>query len=67
MRSGAAGVSDPTLENLQLPQAAAETALKIVKQRQQQAIADKDQVGSMITDAYATLAVAYRRPRLPTQ
>jgi len=55
------GVSDPSLENEQLTQAAAETALKIVKHREQQAIADKDQVGSMITDAYATVAIAYRR------
>ena len=55
------GVSNPTLENAQLTQAAAEAALKIVKHREQQAIADKDQVGSMITDAYATVAIAYRR------
>ena len=55
------GVSDPSLENEQLTQAAAETALKIVKHREQQAIADKDQAGSMITDAYATVAIAYRR------
>ena len=55
------GVSDPSLENEQLTQAAAETALKIVRHREQQAIADKDQAGSMITDAYATVAIAYRR------
>jgi hypothetical protein len=55
------GISDPSLENVQLTQAAAETALKIVKLREQQRIADKDQVGSMITDAYATVAIAYRR------
>jgi len=55
------GVSDPSLENEQLTQVAAETALKIVKHREQQAIADKDQAGSMITDAYATVAIAYRR------
>jgi hypothetical protein len=55
------GVSDPSLENVQLTQAAAEAAAKVVKLREQQAIADKDQVGSMITDAYATVAIAYRR------
>lgn len=55
------GVSDPSLENAQLAQAAAEAAFKVVKQREHQAIADKDQVGALITDAYATVAIAYRR------
>ena len=55
------GVSDPSLGNVQLTQAAAEAAAKVVKLREQQRIADKDQVGSMITDAYATVAIAYRR------
>ena len=55
------GVSDPSLENVQLTQAAAEAAANVVKLREQQRIADKDQVGSMITDAYATVAIAYRR------
>lgn len=55
------GVSDPSLENVQLAQAAAEAAAKVVRLRKQQTIADKDQVGSMITDAYATVAIAYRR------
>jgi hypothetical protein len=35
------GVSDPNLENAQLAQAAAEAALKVVKLREHQAIADK--------------------------
>jgi uncharacterized protein YeeX (DUF496 family) len=55
------GVSDPTLENAQLAQAAAEAAVKVVKQRENQANVDTDQVGALITDAYATVAVAYRR------
>jgi hypothetical protein len=55
------GVSNPNLENTQLAQAAAEAALKIVKLREHQAIPDNDQVGSLITDAYATVAIAYRR------
>ena len=55
------GVSDPNLENAQLAQAAAEAALKVVKLREHQAIADKDQVAALITDAYATVAIAYRR------
>jgi hypothetical protein len=55
------GVSNPNLENTQLAQAAAEAALKIVKLREHQSIPDNDQVGSLITDAYATVAIAYRR------
>ena len=54
-------VSNPNLENAQLAQAAAEAALKVVKLREHQAIADKDQVAALITDAYATVAIAYRR------
>ena len=54
-------ISDPTWENLQLMQAAAQAAFKVVMERQYQAIADQDQVGSMITDAYATVAIAYSR------
>lgn len=54
-------ISDPTSDNSQLMHAAAEAAFKVVMQRQQQAIAYSDQVGSMITDAYATVAIAYRR------
>ena len=55
------GVSNPNLENTQLAQAAAEAALKIVKLREHQSIPDNDQVGSLITDAYARVAIAYRR------
>jgi hypothetical protein len=55
------GVSDPSLEDAQLAQAAAEAAFKVVKLREHQAIADKDQAAALITDAYATVAVAYRR------
>ena len=53
--------SDPTLENSQLAQIAADTALKVVKLREQQRSADDDQVNALITDAYATVAIAYRR------
>jgi hypothetical protein len=55
------GVSDPTLENAELAQIAAEIALKVVQRRELQDVADSDQVASLITDAYATVAVAYRR------
>ena len=34
---------------------------KVVKLREHQAIADNDQVAALITDAYATVAIAYRR------
>lgn len=54
-------VSNPSLKNTQLAQTAAEAALTIVKLREHQAIADHDQVSSLITDAYATVAMAYRR------
>jgi hypothetical protein len=54
-------ISDPTLENVQLTQIAAEAALNVVKQREHQGIADKDQVAALITDAYATVAIANRR------
>jgi hypothetical protein len=54
-------VSDPNLENPQLAQAAAEIARAVVRQRERQAKADKDQTASLITDAYATVAIAYRR------
>ena len=54
-------VSDPKLENAQLAQTSAEAALKVVKLRERQAIDDNDQLAALITDAYATVAVAYRR------
>ena len=55
------GVSDPKLEDVQLSQTSAETALKVVKLRERQAIDDNDPLAALITDAYATVAVAYRR------
>jgi hypothetical protein len=36
-------------------------ALKVVKLRGRQPITDKDPLAALITDAYATVAVAYRR------
>lgn len=54
-------ISDPNLENEQLTRASAETALGVVKLREHKAIADKDQIDTLITDAYATVAIAYRR------
>jgi dihydropteroate synthase len=53
-------VSDPRFENTQLAQDAAEAALNVVKMRERQQL-DVDNVQSMITDAYATVAIAHRR------
>ena len=55
------GASEPNLETLQVSQAAAETARAVVRERVRRAEADKDQISSLITDAYATVAIAYRR------
>jgi hypothetical protein len=54
-------VTDPNLEDPQLAQATAEAALKVVKLRDHQAIDENDPLAALITDAYATVAVAYRR------
>ena len=54
-------VSDPKLENAQLAQTSAEAALKVVRLRERQAIDDNDELAALITDAYATVALAYRR------
>jgi hypothetical protein len=54
-------VSDSNTENAQLNHAAAEAALKVVKVRSRQAIDQNDQLAELITDAYATVAIAYRR------
>jgi hypothetical protein len=54
-------VTDPNFEDTQLSQAAAKAAIKVVKLRESQAIDANDQLAALITDAYATVAVAYRR------
>ena len=54
-------VTDLKMEDPQLAQATAEAALKVVKLREQQVIDDNDQLAALITDAYATVAIAYRR------
>jgi hypothetical protein len=55
------GASDPTAANPQLSRATAEAAIRVVKQRERRAKDGNDYVQTMITDAYATVAVAYRR------
>jgi len=52
-------LSDPDLKNTELSQIIAETALRVVKSRQRQATTE--QAAISITDAYATVAMAYRR------
>jgi hypothetical protein len=48
--------SDPDLENTELSQSIAETALRVVKVRELKAAANNDQLAVSITDAYATVA-----------
>ncbi|MBR1193811.1 hypothetical protein JQ634_30795 [Bradyrhizobium sp. AUGA SZCCT0240] len=54
-------ISDAELEGVRLAQASAKIALKVVRVRERQSIDDKDQLAASITDAYATVAIAYRR------
>jgi len=65
MAGAAAGcqpdVSDPKLEGVQFAQASAEMALKVVRLREHQRLDDNDLSAALITDAYATVALAYRR------
>jgi hypothetical protein len=55
------GVSDPSLENEKLANRSAEAATNVVKSRIRQARYENDQLAILITDAYATVAIAYRR------
>lgn len=55
------GVSDPSLENVKLAELAAEAAMKVVKFRVREAKDEHDHSAVLITDAYATVAIAYRR------
>jgi hypothetical protein len=51
---------DPGLESMQLAHDTAEKAITIVRQRDLGKM-DGDELQSLITDAYATVAIAYRR------
>jgi hypothetical protein len=53
-------VSDPNVEDVIRARASAEAALKVVKLREQH-IDLNDHTDKLITDAYATVAIAYRR------
>ena len=54
------GITNPNLDDAHIAEATAEAALKVVKRRSQQA-SDSHDTATLITDAYATVAVAYRR------
>jgi len=54
------GVSDPNVEDVLRARASAEAALKVVKFREQH-VDWSDHTEKLITDAYATVAIAYRR------
>lgn len=54
-------VSDPELEGVRLARASAEVALNVVRVREHQAVEDNNQLAALITDAYATVAIAYGR------
>lgn len=53
--------TDLKLQNTELSGLIAETALRVVKARERQANDNDGQLASSITDAYATVAMAYRR------
>ena len=55
------GITDSTLEDARIAEATAEAALKVVKRRGQRTSDSKDDLAMLLTDAYATVAVAYRR------
>ncbi|WP_143035718.1 hypothetical protein [Bradyrhizobium sp. Rc2d] len=54
-------VSNPSLDNEKLANESAEVAIKVLKSRVGQARDEHDQLAVLITDAYATVAIAYRR------
>jgi len=55
------GITNPALEDVHIAEATAEAALKVVKRRGQRASDSHEDLAMLITDAYATVAVAYRR------
>lgn len=55
------GIADPTAEDVQIADATAEAALKVVKKRDGRGSDAGDSTATFITDAYATVAIAYRR------
>ncbi len=53
------GFADPTVEDVARAGESAETALKVVRSREK--ATDGDATAGLITDAYATVGIAYRR------
>ena len=56
-----AGITNPALDDAHIADVTADAALMVVKRRVQRARDSHDNLGTLITDAYATVAVAYRR------
>ena len=55
-------MSDPSMDDAQIAEATSDVALRVVRRREQTASEDgQNQLATLITDAYATVAVAYRR------
>jgi hypothetical protein len=52
---------DRDLESTEISKGIAQRAFNVVKARERRTSSDNDHVQEMITDAYATVAVAYRR------
>jgi hypothetical protein len=54
--------SDPNLNDTQIAEATSDLALRVVRRREQTASEDgENHLAALITDAYATVAIAYRR------
>lgn len=54
-------ISNASLGDVRLAERSAELAMKVVKWRVRQAMDEHDHSAVLITDAYATVAIAYRR------
>jgi hypothetical protein len=56
------GLPPPDLEDTQIAEATSEAAMEIVLARETRVATDKDdRVADFVTDAYATVAIAYHR------
>jgi hypothetical protein len=55
-------MSDPSMDDAQIVEATSDAALRVVRRREQTASENgQNHLATLITDAYATVAVAYRR------
>ena len=55
-------MSDPNMDDAQIAEATSDAALRVVRRREQAASGDgQNHLATLITDAYATVGVAYRR------